>query len=361
MNKIYLLLSLFIYSVSCNEQLKTDTPKNTLSSIPPHKISILPQGIDSLNPNQSLYGPTVITRNIIQDKSGDIWLASYEGIINYDGKFFTNYTKKAGLKGHRIFSILEAKNGNLWFGSIGEGVYKYDNGIFTNFKKEDGLGSNSIEGIIEDEKGNIWFGTSGGVNCYDALPAGRQGKSFRNFKMEDGYSGNDIHTIIEDKTGRIWIGTSKGVFFYDPNSTADGEAVFTHFPDQGGLPFINVRSIIEKNNGDILIGGQAGLTIYNGETLEKILTDFIGFLYEDRKGNLWISAGKGDNPFSMTLYRYTENFSFPLIKGVNFDLIKKGAGLIFGITEDNEGNIWFGTLEGICKYDGSTFNYFEKK
>jgi ligand-binding sensor domain-containing protein len=32
---------------------------------------------------------------------------------------------------------------------------------------------------------------------------------------------------------------------------------------------------------------------------------------------------------------------------------------VFGIEEDTEGNIWFGTGRGIQRYDGTTFQTFE--
>jgi len=40
------------------------------------------------------YGPNSSIRTIKQDRKGDIWLASAEGIIRYDGKSFSNITSK---------------------------------------------------------------------------------------------------------------------------------------------------------------------------------------------------------------------------------------------------------------------------
>ena len=40
------------------------------------------------------HGPNSIVRTIKQDRHGNIWLASGEGIIRYDGKSFTNVTSK---------------------------------------------------------------------------------------------------------------------------------------------------------------------------------------------------------------------------------------------------------------------------
>src|SRR5580704_2109775 len=144
------------------------------------------------------YGPKWITRNIIQDRKGNIWIAAFDGIFRYDGKSFTNITSK--VSSARFFSVLEDKKSNLWFGSIGSGVYYYDGKSFTNFTTGDGLPDNRVGCIYEDKAGNIWFGTENGASRYD-------GKSFRNFTTKDGLSNTDVNSIIEDKTGKFWFAT----------------------------------------------------------------------------------------------------------------------------------------------------------
>jgi len=42
------------------------------------------------------HGSTTSVRTIRQDRKGNIWLVSTEGIIRYDGKSFTNLTSKFG-------------------------------------------------------------------------------------------------------------------------------------------------------------------------------------------------------------------------------------------------------------------------
>src|ERR1043165_2048541 len=46
-------------------------------------------------------------------------------------------------------SILD-KAGNLWFGTTGDGVYRYDGKVFTNLTRKDGLSSNTIWSILEE-------------------------------------------------------------------------------------------------------------------------------------------------------------------------------------------------------------------
>ncbi|MCZ6476656.1 MAG: hypothetical protein O6700_10045, partial [Gammaproteobacteria bacterium] len=43
-------------------------------------------------------GPQVITRNILQDSKGGFWLATWNGVVRYDGTTFTNVTNKEGLR-----------------------------------------------------------------------------------------------------------------------------------------------------------------------------------------------------------------------------------------------------------------------
>ena len=147
-----MLFLVVIFCSFCNAQNKTELPISETKGV-----------ITS-------YGPNTSVRSIKQDRKGNIWLASNEGIIRYDGKTFTNITGKVG--SDRFFSVLEDRKGNFWFGNNGSGVYYYDGKSFQNFTTKDGLVSNNIICIYEDKSGIIWFGTIGGVSCYD-------GKSFR--------------------------------------------------------------------------------------------------------------------------------------------------------------------------------------
>jgi len=74
---------------------------------------------------------------------------SFQGIIKYDGKVFTNYTLKEDLIHFHMFSVMEDKIGNLWFGSVGGGVYKYDGKSFTLFTTEGGLPDDRISCFME--------------------------------------------------------------------------------------------------------------------------------------------------------------------------------------------------------------------
>jgi ligand-binding sensor domain-containing protein len=295
----------------------------------------------------SSHGPQWITRNVIQDRKGNIWIAAFDGIFRYDGKSFTNITSK--VTSARFFSLLEDKKGNFWFGSTHSGVYEYDGKSFTNFTTGDGLADNSVTSIYEDRTGNIWLGAS----RFD-------GKSFRNFTTKDGHSITGVNSVIEDRTGKFWFATTGDTFVYDGKAFT----VFTH----NGKPFTNIRSIIEDKKGNIWLGGNGGLWRYDGRTITNFTQKFVGDIIEDKKGDIWTSSESAASPAwtetqtgniqSWALTRYdgnTLNDKKPTVT----EITHKGA--IFGILAAADGSVWFGDFDGVHRYDGKTIIDFKGK
>jgi len=336
--QIYTLLLMLVFSTFCEGQNKTDRSKENIKSEAKNIVTSS--------------GPNRITRNIIQDRKGNIWIASWDGIFRYDGKSFTNITSK--VSSARFFSVLEDRKGNFWFGSIGSGVYYYDGESFRNFTTKEGLAGNGVTNIYEDKTGNIWFGADGGVSRYD-------GKSFRNYMMNGG-----VNSIIEDKTGKFWFATADNTFVYNGKT-------FTTFTNNA-KPFRNVRSIMEDKKGNIWLGGYDGLWRYNGSTFTNFTRNFVGYVYEDKKGNIWTSSepAKGQG---LALSRYDKNFLSGSVSARGQWVLSRydekslsdkkptvteiaNKPMTFGILEAFDGSIWFGAVDGVYRYDGSTITSF---
>jgi ligand-binding sensor domain-containing protein len=336
---IYALFLLFVFNSSCKGQNKTELPKDNIKSESKDMVT---------SP-----GPNRITRNIIQDRKGNIWIAAFDGIFRYDGKSFTNITGK--VSSARFFSVLEDRKGNFWFASIGSGVYYYDGKSFRNFTTKDGLLNNDVGSIYEDKKGNIWFGVFGGASRYD-------GKSFRNYNINGDVMNEDrtgktfpdrplyeVNAIIEDKTGKSWFGTRGNTFVYDGKT-------FTVFT-RDGKPFKNVRTIVEDKKSNIWLGGNDGLWRYDGSTFTNFAQKFVGYIHEDKEGNIWTSSER-DNSRAWALSRY-DGKSLSNKKPTVAEITNKP--MIFGILEARDGSIWFGALGGVYHYDGNTIKNFKGK
>lgn len=321
------------------------------------------------------HGPNGIVRTVKQDRKGNIWITSWAGVFKYDGKSFTNITRE--VSSARFFTVLEDSKGNFWFGSIGSGVFYYDGKSFQHFTTKQGLAGDGVTNIYEDKTGNIWFGTASGASRYD-------GKSFQNFKMtaaqspamtdsvhgsvylqplpESSWMHNDVNAIIEDKTGKLWFGTRGYARVYDGKT-------FKLITNKNGMPFTNVRSIIKDKKGNIWLGGADGLWRYDGSTFTNFTRKFVGYIYEDKKGNIWTSSESAENPSSVlfgnrantpawAISRYDKK-SLNDKKPVVTEILHKT--MTFGILEDDKGNIWFGAMDGVYRYDGKNVTGFKKE
>jgi ligand-binding sensor domain-containing protein len=357
------LLILFFFCTSCKGQVKSDLPKDNLNKqqinteyglgspkTSDEMNSFLDAGVDpyfvETKDTFSTKGPKCIVRNLIQDKSGNFWFATWNGIIKYDGKVFTNYTLKEGLIHFHVISLFEDSKENIWFSNARGGVYCYNGKSFILFTTKDNLIDNTAYCIAEDLNGNIWFGTEKGVSCYN-------GKTFNNFTITDGLNDNYVNSIIRDKTGKMWFGTNNGINIYDGKS-------FTKFTGKDNLSFKQVISLFEDKSGNIWIGSGAkgiggnGLCRYDGNSVSNGISPyFVMYMCQDKKGKLWLAHNKGADNINFSLYSY-DGKSFTKIIEQN----KTDNPLIFGIIEDKNGNIWFGTAKGLCCYDGKLFNYF---
>ena len=116
-------------------------------------------------------------RSLMEDSKGNLWIGnncgggrSGIGVIKYDGKYFTQFTKQHRLrtedtKGNsldKVFSMCEDSSGNIWFGTNESGVWRYDGQSLKNFTQEDGVDSGITWVIYKSKSGELWFG--GGPN-----------------------------------------------------------------------------------------------------------------------------------------------------------------------------------------------------
>ena len=255
--------------------------------------------------------------SIAEDKEGNIWFGTHAGASKYDGKTFTNFTETKGLHGMgckilvdrkgtiwagtnhgafrfkgssfsafdipsvikphsykwvigKVWSIIEDKQGNIWFGRDGLGASKFDGTSFTHFTQKDGLCSNNVSEIVEDKQGNIWFAClsydlpkpikEGGLCRYD-------GKTFTKYPQMEGLSKNDIYSVYSDKKGNIWVGaTSLGVYQYDGESFK-----FYKGTDRMDLTWsMGIQSILEDRKGTLWFGFSGGLFRFNGTSIMNV-------------------------------------------------------------------------------------------
>ncbi len=284
--------------------------------------------------------PTSIVRNIKQDRKGTIWVTSWDGMFKYDGHSYINFTKD--VSDARFFSVLEDRKGNYWFSTVGSGVYYFNGDSFQQYTTKDGLTSNVVMEMMEATDKTIWFSTENGVSKYD-------GHTFQNFSELHKLLHTEVYSIVEDHNGHIWFGTKEGIGIYDGEKISELK--------HEGKSFENVRIIIKDKNNHMWFGGNDGLWLYNDGQFKNYSTSFTGYIYQDHAGNILTSSTNQTTVKSIANNQQKSNFHswklsrYPINKKNEIDsiprIIQSNEDMIFGILEDRDGVIWYGTLNGV--------------
>lgn len=103
-----------------------------------------------------------------------------------------------------VFSLLVAADDTVWAGTWGGGVSRYDGRTWTNFTSADGLAGDIVYSITEAPDGSLWFGTDHGLSRYD-------GQAWQSYARRDGILDNHIYAVAVVANGEIWVGTRGGV------------------------------------------------------------------------------------------------------------------------------------------------------
>ena len=339
--QICTLLLLFNLVTSCNGQVKTDLQKSDPKTIVGGQPKMIrTQGIVSGNVYCDL-----------QDKAGNIWFStSGEGVYCYDGKSFTNFTTKDGLSDNDVSEIIEDKAGNILFGTK-RGICKYDGKSFSTYTENVDASKKPISSLLEDSKGNLWFGVWGeGVYRYD-------GKIFTNFLNND--TPEKTFPLFLQKDDQPFNLGSKYQLILDILEDKKGNIWFSSW-NGGGVWQYDGKSF--KNylpSADYYLRNEDGRSsdkpiepaIFNNSSQDSISDDMIFSISEDKAGNLWFA---------------TRNHGACRYDGTSFISFRENEGFasrgIYSILEDKKGNIWLTTEDkGVWCYDGKSFKNFTTK
>ena len=278
---------------------------------------------------------------IYQDRTGSMWVGGIIGVNKYSpGKlkfkrFFSNPNIPGKLSFNNTLSFAESKTGDVWIGTDGGGLNKLDRktGVFTSYSDNssdrNSLSSNAVISICEDHEGVLWMGTYHGGLA--RLKNGKFDAFYPDPANPYSISDRNIWYVFEDSKNNLWVGTlTSGLELFDRKTGR-----FYHYNlKEGDSTSLRINSIRQ--------------------------------LYEDSNQNLYIVGNQGVSIIDLKAYDFSE--SQPDIKFRNLVHHENRNSLssndVYCVKEDNEGNLWFGTLgSGMDKLDlttGKFTNYSTK-
>ena len=298
---------------------------------------------------------------VFHARNNDYWFGSNDrGMYRYDGKLIVNFTTKDGLCSNRIRGIQEDKSGNIYFTTY-EGVSRFDGNSFTTLS----VAENTPVTEWNKQPDDLWFvgpPDAGVVYRYDGkslhrleFPKTRLGdehfaKMPRSKFPNAIYSPYDVYCILKDSKGNLWFGTTcVGVCRYDGKS-------FDWLTDKM-LTAAPVRCIFEDKKGNYWF------TYSGGASLDgfRVVNDF-GRLQVRAEGTIveGMSIIDDDNDKLWTAALRAGVFKYDGKQKIHYPIRNGDAAIeVFAVYKDNRSDLWLGTHNGgAYRFNGKTFEKF---
>ncbi len=341
--------------------------------------------------------------SITTDYEGNVWMGTYLGGASLlSSEAFANYTPKDGLITDKITTLFQTKDGTYIIGTLSNGISIFSNEVFSHVTSVTDLAQSIISSITEDNRENLWIGTSVGifvlkkqngtyvlrkrikkinkitlpmvVNIYQDKKGGiwiaTYGEGLfkidgsdnlenidnidvKHFTKSNGLASNNILTMFIDSKDFIWLGTNEAGLLKFENKK------FINYAENNGLANKAVWSIAEDDKHNMYFGTESGISCFDGMKFRTIsVSDGLcsnkisGLTWDSTDKSFCVGTDKGINrlklspDFKIRLLRYygdQEGF-----KGIE---VNQNAILI-----DNKGLIWFGTTNGLSRYNRN-FDY----
>lgn len=311
--------------------------------------------------------------DLLEDKNGILWIATADGgLTKYDYRLspqqqFVQFkhlpADPNSIPVNVLNALLEDKEGNLWIASSGGGVMKFEkkSKIFTLGT----LGRTSTCLDLEfDDQGIIWVGRVGGgiMKINPGNFEATMDERYHNLYAKLPHP--TVTALFADQEKNVWYGSWDKVLYRYNKQT---QQVETFQQNQNAWSFKNdeIISFRQDKNHNIWMGGRnLGLHVYN-KKLDRfynyqhdpsregtIADNKVNCIYIDRSGIVWIGTNKGVSIHNPAQQQFQQTF-LPQPKN------SPGEITINDFYKDEEETLWLATTEGIYlrKAGESTFDF----
>lgn len=299
-----------------------------------------------------------------------------------DEYVITHWGLDEGLPQSSVNDIIQTRDGYMWLASFG-GLVRFDGVKFTVFNRfnSPGMLYDRIIDLFEDSENRIWMKTEGGVVCYNRGGSGNA-ELFKTFTVSNGLPNEEIQDVVQDPDGAIWIFAATDKYYklvdekFVPQELSNdedlrqralhGEGTFFQFQFKKILRYIDGKLIayVDLNNytssvvwdvkegpdGTLYIAtNEEGVIIINPRKLNEagkittadgLISNSERMLMVDNTGYLWVAGWGGIN-------RVNLNKPDKIYKLYQKESKNK---LVSCVTKDYEGNYWFGSgTDGLIK------------
>lgn len=280
-----------------------------------------------------------LATQVFQDKSGFIWIATRNGLNNYDG-YHINVIKKdmsnfLGFNSNYINSIAQDEKEHILLGT-NNSLLEFTGSEFLKIPMLDSKGgelATYVKQVYPLKNKDIAVATSGYgimIKKIDAHECHAMKGEVEKLKY--------IHKLLEDKRGRLWIITEDGKLY---RKETNGR-VTSHFAGTEGVGAQDIQQdalgniyLASKNQGVHLL--RAGSNVFT--RISSIGNLPIDNIYISRNNKLYIGCD------GLGIYVYDPQTGFLQDNPLFSRLVNLAKSKVTSIIEDNQGNIWVSMLQ----------------
>jgi signal transduction histidine kinase/AraC-like DNA-binding protein/streptogramin lyase len=293
------------------------------------------------------------------DSNATLWGGTWAGGVNYGNPDWKGNTFRVlnpyPQKSHQgIIGPLIAELNGMWIGIEGSGFvrYDFDTKLYKHFSLPNGNGNNFRTNIVTafcKDASSLFVGTNNGLIAVFDRTSEKIKKIFR-------VPGErSVMSMAAVGDGSILVGSTgeKSLLYFDQNGN-----FIDKFQDIENkiISFEFVRSIAKiADNEFIILTNRYGYYQYNLETracrfislvqYSNSPNDAINCLFRDRNLQLWLGTSENGLYRMDTQGNLLNHFTYP-------DYLE--SNIINAISDDEEGNIWFSQLNNLARYDIKT-------
>jgi ligand-binding sensor domain-containing protein len=281
--------------------------------------------------------PAVYVNALYEDRQGQIWLGTENGLLRFREGRFENIGSTTGLENESILAILEDRDGRLWIGVDGGGLRVLDPAWIT-YTTADRLADNGITRLTEWRE-RVAIGTKRGLNWVE-------GSSIAECIV---LRGEQVGAMRADRQGRFLVVTNGNtlLWFDDPSAGVNEQKQL----DLGGGG--SILDLAQDSRGQWRFALNRGLALYDGErvslrsTLDGLPDNWVSCALNTGGDELWLGTpGGGVSRWDGRTFH-------------NYDATNGLANnWVNALAEDRRGHVWVGTDGGLSCFDGRQWRSF---